>query len=137
MGGGGPAGGGGGNRGACCKRGVTGEQETSSFGDCDFIKKNPEGPALSSIIEFIKSDSLWIITYVESWGVATTNNQSGLTAIGTGLGIQDFKEAMVKEEETEAAATCSADFGVCLYVPTIDFVGCFFTWISDLFACMG
>jgi hypothetical protein len=63
----------GGNRGTCCVRNQAGES-AESFGDCDFINPPyPEGPAISSIIEFMKSNSVWVASYVEAWDIATTN----------------------------------------------------------------
>ena len=116
-----PPGGGGGNRGTCCVRNQQGESR-DSFGDCDFINAPfPEGPAIDSIIEFMKSDNVWVASYVEAWGIATTNGvSSSTTAIGSGLGLNDFK---AKSEELDA---CTADLGECFYVDFFEMFGCFF-----------
>jgi hypothetical protein len=124
---------GGAGRGACCKRGGTNEQD-SSFGDCDFIRQNPEGPAFDAIIGFIKSDSLWVVTYVEAWGIAAENNQSGLTAIGSGLGIENFKKVMAEVEEE---AGCEPNFNECFYVSFLEMFTCFFSSVGVAFNCIG
>ena len=74
MGGPGPrGGGGGGNRPTCCERSRNGET-ASSFGDCDIINNPfPGGPAIDAIIEFMRDDNVWVASYVEAWGIATTN----------------------------------------------------------------
>ena len=48
------------------------------------VDPNPEGPAIESVIKFIKSDASFIKSYVEAWGIATNNGFSGLNAIGSG-----------------------------------------------------
>lgn len=56
---------------------------------------NPGGPAIDSIIKFIKSNDVWMYTYAKAWGIATTvNTMSTLTKIGTGTGLTKLKETM-------------------------------------------
>lgn len=83
-------------------------------------------------MNFIKSDSLWVITYVEAWGIASTNNQDGLTAIGSGLGVARFKEVMDEKAEEEG---CQANLGACFYVPFLDMFGCMWEWAGDRWNC--
>ena len=124
-----PPGGGGGNRPTCCVRNAEGES-ADSFGDCDLINSPyPGGPAIDAIVEFMKDDNIWVASYVEAWGIATMNGLADGVAIGSGNGLSDFQETV--EEETE----CEANLNECFYVPFLDILGCFFSYLGDLFNC--
>ena len=71
--------GGGGNRNQCC------DDEGDERIDCDRVR-NPGGPAIDSIIEFMKDENVWLNSYLESWDIATTNGYQSrdLWAIGNG-----------------------------------------------------
>jgi hypothetical protein len=77
----------------------------------------------------MRDDNIWVASYIEAWGIATNNGFTDLVAIGSGNGLSDFQETIEGENE------CEANLNECFYVPFFDIIGCFFSWIGDLFKC--
>jgi hypothetical protein len=48
--------------------------------------RSPGGPAIDSILEFMRDENVWLNSYLESWDIATTNGyrSSDLLQIGQG-----------------------------------------------------
>jgi hypothetical protein len=73
------------------------------------------------------------MTYVNAWGIATTNGQAGLIGIGSGKGIDNLKEILDDKADKKK---CEADLGQCFYSAPKDFIGCIWSYIGDLLACL-
>lgn len=123
-------GGGGGNRGSCCDN----DRANGSFGDCDFAEDPyPQGPAFDAIINFIKSDDLWILRYIEAWNHATENGYSELGKIGTGTGQDEFKEE--NKESLMQNLSCQKTARSCFFAEFGDIFNCFWQAYADILYC--
>jgi len=58
----------------CCKNQPS---IKTTYGNCDYIT-TPEGPAYTSILKFVKSESVWLASYELAWKLATENGFSTL-----------------------------------------------------------
>jgi hypothetical protein len=104
---------------ACC-----GGEPDSSFGDCDFVERNPNGPAIDYIMDFVKSENTWIESFADAWAIANSNNHESLTAIGS-------EDAILELD----VPRCGANFRQCMYFRPWQIPGCLFrnvrSWFRD------
>ena len=76
-------------------------EDDDSFGDCDNTD-TPNGPAYKAVKLFAESEAAFIEGYAVAWDIATTNGFTGLTPIGSGIGVDDFKFTYGKMKVAQA-----------------------------------
>jgi hypothetical protein len=60
--------------------------------------RSPGGPAIDSIIEFMKDENVWLNSYMTSWDIATTNGYSSRDLWSIGSGSSTMRPGLMGED---------------------------------------